>query len=58
MSFWNSFDSAIHQNAQISKVDKFNYLHSLLDGTAATATQGLALNYSNYDAAVERFGEP
>jgi len=36
-SFWDSFDSAVHQNAHISKIDKFNYLHSLLDGAAATA---------------------
>ena len=61
-SFWDSFDSAVHHNVQISKVDKFNYLHSLLDGAAATAIQGLALNESNYDAAVEllkeRFGKP
>jgi len=61
-SFWDSFDSAVHQNAHISKIDKFNYLHSLLDGAAATAVQGLALNELNYDSAVEllkeRFGKP
>ena len=48
---------------QISRrVDKFNYLHSLLEGTAASAIQGLTLSESNYDSAVEllkgRFGKP
>ena len=30
-SFWDSCNSAIHSNTNISKVNKFNYLHSLLD---------------------------
>ena len=38
-------------------------MHSLLDGAAATAIQGLALNELNYDAAAiellkERLGKP
>ena len=28
-TFWDSFQSAIHDNREISKVDKFNYLNSL-----------------------------
>ena len=31
-TFWDSFESAIHNN--ISKIDKFNYLNSLLEGIA------------------------
>lgn len=57
-----SFESAVHNNHEISKIDKFNYLNSLLEGAALRAIQGLALTGSNYDAAIEilrdRFGQP
>ena len=60
VTFWDSFESSIHQNPDLSQVDKFNYLHSLLDGTAAEAIAGLALTSSNYEEAVKllrkRFG--
>ena len=60
-SFWDSYNSAIHSNDNISKVNKFNYLHSLLDGCAARSIKGLTLTSANYDAAIlilqERFGE-
>ena len=60
-AFWDSFQSAVHNN-KILKVDKFNYLNSLLEGTAFKTIQGLALTESNYDAAVsmlkDRFGNP
>ena len=60
-SFWDSFDSAVNKNADLSSVDKFNYLHALLEGQAARAIQGLTLSESNYKAAVEilrkRFGK-
>ena len=36
-SFWDSFDSAIHSNASLSGVDKFNYLNSLLESTPLSA---------------------
>ena len=58
-SFWDSFKSAVHDKPDISKVDKFNYLCSLLEGTASKVVQGLTLTENNYDAAVallqERF---
>ncbi len=61
-TFWDSYESAIHKNDAITKVDKFNYLSSLLEGTALRAIQGLNLTNANYDAAVEilqdRFGRP
>ena len=45
----------------MSNVDKFNYLNSLLEGTAASAIAGLSLTEENYDSAVEllnnRFGK-
>lgn len=50
------------QNNNITKIDKFNYLNSLLEGTAALTVQGLSLTEANYDSAVElvksRYGNP
>lgn len=61
-AFWDSFKSAIHENNDIPKVDKFNYLKSLLEGTAFKTVQGLTLTNLNYDSAIqmlkERFGKP
>ena len=60
VSFWDSFKSAVHENSEISKIDKFNYLHSLLECAAALTIQGLSLTEANYDSAIEllkkRFG--
>ena len=60
-SFWDSFDSAIHKNNTLSAVDRFNYLHALLEGPAAKSIQGLALSDANYAAAIailkDRFWE-
>ena len=53
-SFWDSFKSAIHENSNISIIDKFNYLNSLLEGNTARTVQGLILTSSNYNAAVQR----
>ena len=51
----------IHSNPTIAKVNKFNYLKSLLEGQAAWAIEGLTLTSANYDAAItilpERFGK-
>ena len=56
-AFWDSFESAVHSN---DRLDKFNYLRSLLEGTAYDAVAGLALTAANYEQAVEilkkRFG--
>lgn len=60
--FWDAFKAAVHENPNISKVDKFNYLNSLVEGAAAMTIQGLSLTEGNYDSAVEmlqtRFGNP
>ena len=52
----------MHERTEISKVDKFNYLTSLLEGSAANAIQGLTLSEANYDSAVkllkERYERP
>ena len=52
-SFWDSFNSAVHVNPGLSKIDKFNYLNSLLEGNAKRAIQGLTLSDANYDSAIE-----
>ena len=59
-SFWDSFNTAIHSNTELSNIDKFNYLNSLLEKGAADAVAGLALTSANYEEAVsvlkQRFG--
>jgi len=54
------FKSAIHDNNQLVAVNRFNYLKSLLTGTALKAIAGLTLSAPNYEEAVmileRRFG--
>ena len=61
-TFWDSYKNAVHDNKDISTIDKFNYLKSLLEGSAACCIQGLPITEHNYDNAVEllqeRFGKP
>ena len=60
MAFWDSFEAAIHNNDELFSVDKFNYLNTLLEGSAATAVAGLTLTSKNNGEAMEilkkRFG--
>ena len=60
MSFWDSYKSAVHLNSELTDVDKFNYLRSLLDHSAYDAIAGLTLSSANYKQAIEilhkRFG--
>ena len=51
MAFWDSFEAAIHNKDELSSVDKFNYLNTLLEDSAAAA--GLTLTSANYGEAVE-----
>ena len=57
---WDLYESAIHSNNELSEVDKFNYLRSLLEGSAFEAIRGLTLSAANYQDAVsllkKRFG--
>ena len=59
-TFWDTFESAVHNNPTLSDIDKFNYLVSLLESTAAEAIAGLTLTAANYEEAVttlkRRFG--
>ena len=57
----DTFESAVHNNKDISKAEKMNYLVNLLEGAAQETVKGLSLNNSNYDVALdllkERFGD-
>jgi len=50
--FWESYASAVHDNAGLSDIDKFNYLNLLLTGTAREAISGLSLTSANYQEAI------
>ena len=58
--FWESFEAAVHGNPELSEVEKFNYLTSLLEKMAKEAIAGLALTAANYRQAIDtlkkRFG--
>ena len=60
--FWDSFVSAVDENQTLSDVEKFNYLKSLVKGTATAAIRGLPLTANNYEAAKnilkKQFGQP
>jgi hypothetical protein len=60
--FWDSFEAAIHNNGSVSKIDKLNYLKSLVEGNGASAIDGFALTADNYEAACivlkDRFADP
>ena len=62
VTFWDAFNSSIHNNPSLSSVDKFNYLVSLLESSAAETIAGLSITSANYEEAVsalkKRFGNP
>ena len=41
ISFWDSFEASVHKNESLTAIDKFNYLNSLLERSAAEAISGL-----------------
>lgn len=47
-AFWDAFECTIHKNFSLSNIEKFNYLHSKLEGEAKQAIAGLALSNENY----------
>jgi len=60
-TFWDSFKSAVNETSQLTSIDKFNYLYSLLEGNALRCVKGLQLSADNYATALEllkqRFGK-
>ena len=59
-TFWDSYESLIHHNSQLSDIHKFIYLNSLLEGPALQSISGLKLTAANYNKALSiiwrRFG--
>ena len=51
-SFWDSFQTAIHNNEQLTDIEKFNYLNSLLESSAREAISGFSLTAANYREAI------
>lgn len=60
-TFWDSFESTIHLNVNLTDVQKFSYLKSQLESDAARTIDGFALTNANYARAVdllkERYGQ-
>ncbi|XP_042147414.1 uncharacterized protein LOC121836553 [Ixodes scapularis] len=61
LPFWEQFRQAIHDNIELSGVEKFLYLRTVLTGKAAAAVSGIQATESSYAYAVEllkeRFGK-
>ena len=51
-SFWESFEAAVHTNPDLTSVEKFNYLSSVLERSAREAISGLSLTTTNYEEAI------
>ena len=60
-SFWDSYESTIHSSVNLTDVQKFTYLKSQLEGSAASVIEGFAMTNANYARAIdllqERFGQ-
>ena len=56
-SFWEQFSSAVHDRSDLSTIDKFSYLKSLLTDKAEKVISGLSLSAENYKSAVELLEE-
>ena len=59
--FWNIFKSRVHQEANISAVEKFSYLLTKLKGPALAVVEGLPMTEDGYQSAyklvLERYGK-
>ena len=60
MTYWDQFKCAVHENQELSEVQKFIYLRSTLKGSALHAIKGFEVTVANYKHAVaailHRFG--
>ena len=60
--FWDGFKSAVHDDSQLAKVDKFKYLRSYLEEPARSVVTGFALTDADYESAIEllksRYAKP
>ena len=51
--FWDQFKSTVHENNNISEIEKFNYLRTLLEDSALSAISGFTLSAENYGQTLE-----
>ena len=60
LEFWGQFSNAVDQNPNLTPIDKFSYLKSLLGGNASSVVAGFSLSEETYKEAVDllksRFG--
>ena len=56
-TFWDFFSVTIHENDDISAIDKFKYLLSCLDGVAKDCLTGFSVTGAQYLEAVEHLRE-
>nr|XP_047142928.1 uncharacterized protein LOC124817159 [Hydra vulgaris] len=56
-TFYKNFECAIHNNNDLSPIQKLNYLRNLLDGKALKTISGLALTNDNYHTSLELLKE-
>ena len=52
-TFWDSYNSTIHENPDLSDIEKFNYLRSFLVHGATEAISGLTLTAANCKEAIQ-----
>ena len=60
--FWDGFKSAVHDDPDLAKVDKFKYLRCYLGEPAKSVVTGFSMTDADYDAAVnlliKRYAKP
>ena len=60
--FWDNYKSAVHENEELSDIDKFSYLRHFLEDSARKVISGLELTAVNYKEAIKllekRFAKP
>ncbi|XP_052227387.1 uncharacterized protein LOC127842104 [Dreissena polymorpha] len=56
-TFWDSFETTVHLNTNLSDIQKFSYLKSLLECDASRTIDGFALTNANYKRAIELLKE-
>ena len=55
-TFWDTFEATIHNNPALAPVQKFTYLQSLLELSAAETISGLALTVEAISTLKKRYG--
>jgi len=57
--FWDGFKTAVHENEELSNVDKFSYLRHYLEEPAKKVISGFSLTEKNYALKLlEQFVKP